>query len=267
MAKRGYSFFALLTFFVAVALRLFMIISGHIGGTSTVLYYLSVAAGIILLAKDTFGTKTFGCAFEYKNGFHLNLLALLCSAGFFTDFVYTAVRLFMMADDGIKKYTLAVVVPMICGGVCALLCSFYFIMIYLSFSSATYDFKKLKIIHIAPILWSVSKILGVLTLPVQFGSDLDVILKYIVLISVLCAFYCFATEVSNEKESMPLSVFTFRCSFYTAILFFFDRIMLLMAKQAELGSEDGMLSITLLGIGVFLYFFEKNIIAHSNDLI
>ena len=57
MAKRGYSFFALMTFFVAVALRLFMIISGHIGGTSTVLFYLSVAAGIILLARNQLAQK------------------------------------------------------------------------------------------------------------------------------------------------------------------------------------------------------------------
>ena len=261
--NRSYSIFALLAFLAAVGTRDIELITGDITVTGACVFYLALAFGLAMLMIDSFRVKEYAPAFCYDSKFRIGVLGYLAAVGFFVDFVYGAVRIYGSVDSG-SFHNPVDFLPLCICTLLSLVCSFYYVMVGLSFSSPAYDFKELKITHIAPVFWAVVKIISVLPQAVKLSRDVDEILKYIVLIFLAGGLYFFAYEVSAQQGTHPVSMFMFRGSFYTGLLFFFDRIMLLLSGSSTVGDADGILSVTVLSISVFMYFFEKNIIAHTN---
>ncbi len=262
MKKRSCSFFAFVAFIAAVLFRGMGVFAGNITVFRAVAFYCALAFGIIMVALGSFGCGNCAPAFGYDNVLRLDIMSYLCTAGFFVDFVSSAVRIFMSVGDG--SYLNAVYfVPLCLGCAAAIISSFYFIMVGLSFDSSAHDFRRLKIVHISPVLWAVSKMFAVLTDAAKPGEDINIILKYIVLIFLTGAFYFFASEVLSQQGTKQVSLFAFKAVFYTGMLYCIDQIMLVISHISEIGSTDGMLAVTVFGISVFMYFLSKNITTHS----
>ncbi|MGN0531964.1 MAG: hypothetical protein ACI4IN_04115 [Eubacterium sp.] len=261
--NRSYSLFALLAFLIAVGTRDIEFITGDVTVLRACVFYFALAFGVVMLMIDSFRVKEYAPAFCYDNKFHIGVLGYLVAVGFFVDFVYGAIRIYSSVESG-NYHNPVDFLPLCICTVLSLICSFYYVMVGLSFSSSGHDFKELKITHIAPILWIVVQIISVLPQAAKLSQDVDVVLKYIVLIFLAGGLYFFAYEVSAQQGTQPVSLFMFRGSFYTGLLFFFDQLMLVLSGSSPMGNADSILSVTVLSISVFMYFFEKNIIAHTN---
>lgn len=260
--NNSYSLLALVIFVVSVAIRLIDSLTGNINIFRACAFYLLVLGGVVVLLLDSRRHDDYAPAFCYDNSFRLDLLGYIASIGFFVDFVYNSVRVYLAVDNGSSRNLISFL-PLCIGLAMALLCSLYYAIVGLSFGSTTYDFKELKLLHLAPIFWIVVRIISVLPQAVKPGEDVDMVLEYVVLAMLAGGCYFFAYEVSSQERTRVASMFMFRSSFYTGLLFFFDQLMLALSGANSIGSVDGMLSITVLCISLYMYFFEKNIIAHS----
>lgn len=257
-----YSLFAIISFFAAVGLRLSMLLF-DLTKAFGIVYYIMIAAGVILIAVDSFKQKNYAGAFGFKNDFHLNAFSYLASLGFFVNFVYSCVKIFISAQDGSYK-SLTYFIPLCLICIFALLSCFYFYTVGLSFGDKNYDFRELKIMHLAPLFWVGAHMLSVMHQAVSISRDINSVIKYAMLISGICFFYCFAGEIQSSGGAKPSTVFLARAYSYLSVMFFIDRLMLLLSGNAAIGDGDGLLAVSVLLICTFVFFFEKNIISHKS---
>lgn len=121
-------------------------------------YILSVIAvslcGIFFIKKitpvDPFGKK------ENRRLFYVCILA---GAAMFYDFVHQCVNCFSYASRT-TFIELNYLIPLLLTGITALFCTFYFIIMGISFVTDKYDFKQLMYFHLVPAVWFA---LGLLT--------------------------------------------------------------------------------------------------------
>lgn len=257
-----YSLFTIVSFFAAVGLRLSMLLF-DLSGVCGIAYYVMIAFGIVLIAVDSFGQKNYAAAFVFKNNFHLNAFSYLASLGFFVNFVHSCVSVFLSAQDGsYNNFTYFIPLCLIC--FFSLLSCFYYYTVGLSFGDKNYDFRELKVLHLAPLFWTVSQMLTVMQQAISFSRDIDCVIKYTMLIFGVCFFFCFASEIESSAGAKPSTVFLARAYSYLSVIFFIDRLMLLLAGSAEIGDDDGILAVSVLLICTFVFFFEKNIVSHKS---
>lgn len=257
-----YSLFAIISFFAAVGLRLSMLLF-DLPETFGIAYYALIAFGVVLIAVDSFRIKKYAAAFEFKNNFHLNAFSYLASFGFFADFVHSCVRIFLSAQDGsYKRLIFFIPLCMIC--LFALLSCFYFYTVGLSFGDKNYDFRELKVLHLAPLFWAASQMLTVMQQAISFSRDIDSVIKYTMLIFSVCFFFCFASEIESSSGAKPSTMFLARAYSYMSVIFFIERLMLLLSGRAQISDNDGIFAVSVLFICLFVFFFEKNIISHKS---
>jgi hypothetical protein len=252
-----YSSFAIISFFAAIGLRLVMLLF-DLSGAFTAIYYLLIVLGIALIAFDSFNQKEYSPAFEFKNNFHLNIFSYLASFGFFVDFVHNCVRMFFSAQDGSYR-NLIYFVPVCFTCLFALLSCFYFYTVGLSFGDKNYDFRELKVMHLAPLFWSVTHVLTVMHQAVSVKWDIDAVVKYVMLIFGVCFFFSFASEIESKSAAKASTLFLARSYSSLCIIFFINRLMLLLSSNASISDGDSVFAVSLLLICTFVFFFEKNI--------
>lgn len=119
--------------------------------------------------------------------------------------------------------------------------------------------------HLAPVFWSGAKILSLMQYAISPLTDIGGVLKYAMLIFAVCFFYCFASEIENDKGAKPSTVFFAREFSYFSMLFFIDSLVMLFSKSLKLTDENIVFSICALFICSFAFFFEKNIVFRSNS--
>lgn len=259
--KNQASLISLLLFLAGVGVRFAMLLFGG-GVVLTVLYYIALVLGIVLLGIDTYRVKSYSNVYVFENNFHINIFSFCASVGFFADFVVGVLGVYHSIDD--KSYhALTSFIPLCAGCVFALLSSFYYIVVGSSFGGSNYDFRKLRAFHLVPLLWAGSKLFGVLDQAVSLLQDDIAVLKYIVLIIGVVMFYKLVNEVDNTDGANRHTVLLMRSFYYTGIMYFINQLMLLLSRSIYFSFEDGVLGITVLFISGFVYFCEKNIIAHT----
>lgn len=258
-----YFVFVILSLFAAAGLRLSMFLFNPSEAISGI-YYAVVILGAVMIAFNSFRSKSYANAFIFKNDFHLNIFSYAACIGFFADFVYQCVEIFLSVEDGDYK-NLTHFIPQCLVCFFSLLSCFYFYTVGLSFGDKNYDFRELKIMHLAPVFWSGSKILLLMQFAINPFSDIGDVLEYAVLIFAVCFFYCFASEIENDKGARPVTVFFARAFSYCAMLFFIDSIVMLFSKNSSITDENVLFSVFALFICSFAFFFEKNIVFRSNS--
>ncbi|MFR5874945.1 MAG: hypothetical protein ACLUFN_00490 [Eubacterium sp.] len=257
-----YSFLAIISFFAAVGMRLSMLLL-DLSAAFGIAYYVLIATGLVLIAVDSFKQKKYAAAFEFENNFHLNAFSYLASLGFFVDFVHSCVRIFFSAQDGSYRILVSFI-PLCLICLFALLSCFYFYTVGLSYGDKNYDFRELKVLHLAPLLWSVSQALSIMHQAISFSRDVENVIKYTVMIFGVCFFFCFASEIESDGGAKPSTLFLARAYSYISVIFFIDRLMLLLNGNAKISDDDGVFSLSVLLISAFVFFFEKNIIYHKS---
>lgn len=256
-----FSSLAILLFFASIGLRLAMLLV-NLGNISVVFYYITVALGILAVSLETIDTKKYANAFIFKNNFHLNIFAYIASLGFFIDFVHLCITAFGSIENEEYKQ-LIFFVPVCLSALFALMSCFYFYTIGMSFGDKNYDFRELKILHLAPIGWAVSQALTVMQQSISFMIDIDSVIKYLLLIFCVLFFYFFATEIESDKPAKSATLIFARGLYYIGALFLANRLMLVLSRNADIGNDDGLLSVSIFLIAVFVFFFEKNILSHK----
>lgn len=257
-----YFVFVILSLFASAGLRFSMFLFNASEAINCI-YYIVVILGAVMIALNSFRNKSYANAFIFKNDFHLNIFSYVACIGFFADFVYQCVEIFLSVDDGDYKNPIRFI-PLCLICFFSLISCFYFYTVGLSFGDKNYDFRELKIMHLAPIFWSGVKILSQMQYAINPLKDIGSMLEYILLIFAVCFFYCFASEIENDKGAKPSTVFFAREFSYFSMLYFIDGIVMLFSKSSSLTDKNVVFSVCALFICSFAFFFEKNIVFRSN---
>ena len=227
------------------------------------IYIALVAAAIISISYESLKTKRYAKAFEFKNAFHLDVFSYLTSAGMFLSFITQCVMLYSAFST--PKRSLTVILSTIMSALCALVSSVYFIIVGFSFGDKNYDFREFKLIHIVPMLWALSNVFNLVELSTGFEKSIDSVLKYTTVMILVCFFYCFALETDSDEKAHNTTVLFARLYSYLSILFFTDRLILVLTGNVRLFGAENAFALTGLMICGFTFFFEKNIFNNSNN--
>lgn len=126
--------------------------------TAGAVYILCVLAAA--LCGITFSKKFIPVdPFGKKESKPLFYICILTGASMFYDFVHQCVNCFSYASRT-TYFELNYFLPMLLTGIAAILCTFYFIIMGISFVTDKYDFRQLVYFHLALAVWF---ILGIFT--------------------------------------------------------------------------------------------------------
>lgn len=257
LSARVYSLLSSVFFIVALVLRLVMFLADY-STTAGIFFYLFTALGIACIGLEVKNQNNLSKAFEFNNNYHLNLFSYIASLGFFICFVNQCINIFKSVENGVYNMpTYFVPICVIC--LFALLSCFYFYTVGMSYGDRGYDFRELKLLHFAPIVWSVAFVLSVMTMAISPLREIDSTLKCIVLVFSVVFFYFFASEIVSDKPAKKATVFFSKAFAGLSIMFFVDMVMLLITRNIKPYDNDFILSISLLMISLFVFFFERNI--------
>lgn len=250
-----------LIFFVSsVLIRLFSI-RMDLGKTYNYILYALTAAAVLFIALSVYKKDAdYSHAFDNTGAAVISVFAYLSAAVFFADFVLQCVNVYRSIDSG--AYTLLVkFVPLCFICVFALLSSFCFVSVGLSYSNDYYDFRALKLLHAAPLCWALIRMLAVLTNVVKFSADADAIIKYAAMIFALCFFYKFASETENDKVAEKGFIFVCRAYSYIGVFYFVCRVIMLAAGNQDfyISADDNFFALCVLFTSSFAYFLQNNI--------
>lgn len=252
------SLFAVFSILLPLSVRAVSVFRYPIGVLSY-LFYALVLLGILLLAADTF-KKEYSPAFDGSYSRPLGIFATLTALAMLAEFVAAVARLYAeIAARGLRVFTLLGVLE----AVSAFLSALYFSFVSLTFRGRRYDFQRLFLLHLAPVLWAMLKTLGLMEQSRDVKSDVNGILGHLVMVLLLCFFYCFAQEVHSLKGAKPVTVFFARAVAYCAMLYVFDELMQLLAGNNGIFSESPLFAVTAAVLCGFSFTFEKNIYLKS----
>lgn len=252
-----YSLFAILLFFAAGGLRLSMLLFDLSVAVNSV-YYLLLLVGIVFLALKAFNSGKYKRAFSLSKKINLNLSAFAAAIGFFIDFVHKCVNAYNCVLDEVYK-SRNTFVPLCIGALFALLSCYFFYTVSLSYSSKSYDFRSLKLMHFSPLIWSGTQILTIMDKTANLRADIDGVVKCFVFIFAVCFFYRFSAEIEDQGEAKATTMFCSSAFSYLSAAFFVNRLMLLFGKFVPIDSDDGITSVTMLLVAIYAVFFEKSI--------
>ncbi len=226
------------------------------------IYLALVVAAVISISFESLKNKCYAEAFEFTNPFHIDKASYIASAGLFLSFVTQCVVFYSAVTADIKNA--ALIVTAVTGGICALISCGYFVIVGFSFGDKNYDFREFKLIHIFPMLWALSNVFSLVSLSTGFEKSIDSILKYTALMVLVCFFYCFALEVDSSGKAKSATVLFARLYSYLSILFFTDRLILVLTGNAKLMSAENSFALVGFMLCGFTFFFEKNIYNNYN---
>lgn len=122
--------------------------------TAGAVYILCVSA--VVLCGIFFHKKlTPADPFSKKESKPLFYICIITGAAMFYDFIHQCVNCFNYASRT-TYFELNYFVPMLLTGIAAILCTFYFIIMGVSFVTDKYDFKQLVYFHLALAVWFIS---------------------------------------------------------------------------------------------------------------
>lgn len=256
LSAKVYSLISLLLFVAALALRQLMLLlqmNEYVG----IAFYLIVGVGTLFAFLSANRLDNLPVAFELNNSYHLDLLSYIASAGFFVSFIHQCVRIYASIENGSIR-TLTYFVPICFIGLFSLLSCFYFFTIAMSYSDRGYDFRELKFLHLAPMLWAISNVLTVMSEAISPLSDIDGVLKYANLAVSIVFYYLFASEIENKDGTKKATIIFAKIFSYLSVLFLLDTIMTLIVNDHS-SYDDLLLSVSTFMISLFVAFFARSI--------
>lgn len=227
------------------------------------IYYIMVSFFAAFLAFEALRGKNYGAAFK-SGTVKTDVFAYILAAGFFADFVNRCVSLYYVIDSNKYLVVLSVTIRVL-SAVLALISSAYFVIVGKTFKEERYDFRMLKLLHLAPVFWCAARIVEVME---QAGVDLnggaDGTLKYIMLGFAVCFFFCFASEVENNSSAKKITVlFSKELTFFSA-LYVADYIFNCISRKALGYKYELLFCFTALSLCMFAYAFKRNIVTNGS---
>ena len=246
----------------ALGLRLYSILNGG-SVIINVAFYALLLMAVGIASLDGICRNSFASAFVFKNRFHLDVFSVVTAVGFLVEFISLCHVIYQSLQSGLW-HRATVFVPQCMIALFALLSALYFCCAAMSYHSERYDFRSLKLWHLVPLLWAVSRMLTLMTSADELRSNPNIVLKYAALASALGFLYMMARETVREQGASRVTMVLAAVMPLLGEVYFFDSLMLLFAGKAALNAPDTVLAATLLLISTFPFFFEKNIIDHTN---
>ena len=261
MQKNSTGYYTLFVFMSLLAAPVIRFLSIYYVSTVLAVIYVALAAAALAgIAFESLKTKRYGNAFEFKNPFHLDVFSYIASAGFFLNFLTQCVLLY--GALGAKIMSLTYIMPIVMSGLTALISSVYFIIVGFSFGDKNYDFREFRLVHLVPMLWAISCVFNLIELSSGFEKSIDSVLKYSMMLMLVCFFYCFALEVDSGGKAKNTTVLFARLFSYLSVLYFIDRLALVLSKKTVLFCGENSVALTGVMLCGFVFFFEKNVL-HS----
>ena len=224
------------------------------GGGADIAFYTALFITLILVAYRSFTQGDYKKATEFGN--ELKPFSFLASAAFMIEFVKTIIILYRTVDG--KRYTPIELAVLIAICLFSLLSSLYLIAISLSCGKTSYDFKRLRFLHFAPLMWALFSIAGIITDAPSFINNGFAILKGFTLIFGALFFYTFIIEIENENGAKKSTVFFSKAFSYLCFLLFITRVFELAGKTAAF-DEQSVFALSALLLGLFAHYYRKNL--------
>ena len=251
---------------IIVTVPLFLRALGFVKGSGTVNYvfYAFSSLGALWIAADTLSVKTYSSVFSFGKSSGMGIMSYVLSFGLFLDFISSGISLALMLAGG--GFVAGVAVFTKCfTSVLALLSSAYFITVGLTFSDGRYDFRYLKLLHLAPMGWIAGRLLEMLIdAGITSADDISAVLEYIVLALSMCFFYSLAREVENEGGARRSTVMLSFELAYFSILYSYSRIIEIIRARFEGVNQDALFTVTAVTLSLFCFFFYRNIVSETN---
>ncbi len=242
----------------SVAVYAIGVISGAQSKTNIIVYLLTLLM-LCVLAYQSFREKEYPKAFEPKKNRYIADSALLAGGGFIIDFIGSSIALYYLFDA--KRVNPAETGLYIGGIAFSILSTLYFAAIYLSYTGNAYDFRRLKILHFAPLLWAISKS-GLLILnAVGFRNDAFSTIKGLLLIFAILFFFTFIVEIENEEGAKKSFVFFIGALSYLCLLILFIRYFDMRYNNTPLVGEDTFFTATSLCLFMFTHYLRTNLLS------
>ncbi|MBR2134461.1 MAG: hypothetical protein IJ851_07120 [Eubacterium sp.] len=142
--------------------------------------------------------------------------ALIC-AGLLYDFVHQCYNCYSYFENaGYIDYSY--IVPVALSGVFALISCAYYIAFYLCVKGTGVDYRNFTAFHFAPLLWAFFKTANLVTQLFDIKSGAQEICHFILLVSLLPFFLCFAAA-SDKKERGASNSFIMSALFCASMCF------------------------------------------------
>lgn len=259
---KGFLFLAVVFLIASVLLRFVMLFADLPDGVN-IAFYALIVLSIVFSGLSLKGQGELKSIFSIRNNSRISAMAFVASIGFFVNFVHQCVVIFKLIDT--EQYrNLIQFMPACFICLLSIISCFYFVCISASFKNDSYDFRKLRLFHIVPLLWSIVYVLTIMSVAIKPLKEVGSMLKYSSLVLLVCFFYFFALEVENDKSSNRLMLIFAKGYSISSFILFVDRVLEIIIEHSPAVTNDNVLSITLLMICFFVFSFEKEIVRKSN---
>ena len=223
------------------------------------LIYALVFLMLGILAYQSFREEEYPPAFEFKKSKGVASSAFLAGIGFLIDFINSAVGLYSSLNE--KRINFAGVGANAVSVVFALLSSLYFITVFVSYKYTSNDFRRLKFLHFAPLIWAFAKSGLIILNAVAFKEDVFSSVKGLMLIFAILFFFSFAYEIENESGAKKAFVFFLGAFSYLCLLLFFIGFIDICYKKTALLSENTAFALSSFCIFFFVHYFRNNLLS------
>lgn len=255
--KKYNSLFVIILFVVAVFLRVFYESSEKIA--LLILSVASLCTLAVLSGVNLLKIKNPAPVFVFNNNSCQRITAGALVISMLADFVCCCVNLYRYIS--IASYNIILGSALISiRGIFALASSVCFVFISLSYSRNTeYDFRKLGVLNLAPLVWSISEGL-LLLLGFEQSFDFDSVVFYItVLLSMICLLF-FCAEIEKKDGSSVASIVIFRLFGYASVYNFVSAVC-----SKDIFNERFVFSAILLILGVFMIFLSDDVVRRTQS--
>ena len=264
MQKRGlkyYSLFATMLFVLPVLLQIFRVEFG-LDVFSSIATYILITISFLYNYIDVKKRGSFANAFIFDNSYRLDIFSYLTAFGFFVEFI-SNIGVLVKSIMSSNAVAIMYLMPLLFCAIFALLSSFYFFAIGISYGTGNYDFRSFKLYHIVVLLWSISKLLTLLSQAISITQDLNGVLRHLSIMVSAFFFYYFIQEIDNDNGAMVNTVYTARMCAYCTGFYCLDRLILVIFGVVGINNSNTIFALVSLFICLFSLFFEKSVIHNS----
>ncbi len=212
-----------------------------------------------ILAYQSFKEEAYPPSFELKKINSVADSAFVAGIGFLIDFVNSAATTVSALTS--KRIIFALAGANAVSLVFALLSSLYFITVFLSYKYTSYDFRKLRYLHFAPLLWALAKSGLVILNAVTFREDVFSSVKGLMLIFAVLFFFSFISEIENKEGAKKAFVFFLGAFSYLCLLLFLIGIFALRYGKFAPISDNSAFFLTSLCLFFFAHYFRNNLLS------
>ncbi len=251
---------------IIVTVPLFLRALGAVAESGAVnyIFYAFSAIGAMWIAADTLSVKNYVSIFSLKKSSGMGTMSYVMAVGLFIDFVGSCISLALLFFSGGFVAGIAVFTKLFTAAF-AFISTVYFITAGMTFSGSRYDFRYLKLLHLAPICWIAGKLLEMLVdAGITSADDISGMFEYIVLAFSMCFFYSLAREVENENGAKRSTVMLSFELAYFSMLYSYSRVIEIIRSDFEEVNFDALFIVTTVALSLFCFFFYRNIVSETN---